>query len=70
MLNYFKKKSEHKVRRTHTFDPKVSEQLDRYCDENSINQSKMFNNFENYVVQSSLPLRKKKKKNNSVSSNK
>ena len=29
---------------------------DNYCDENSINQSKMFNDFANYVVQSSLPL--------------
>ena len=45
MLNYFKSKREHKIRRTYTFDPKVIEELDNYCDENSINKSNMFNNF-------------------------
>ena len=44
MLNYFKSKREHKIRRTYTFDPKVIEELDNYCDENSINKSNMFNN--------------------------
>ena len=39
MLNYFKSKREHKIRRTYTFDPKVIEELDNYCDENSINKS-------------------------------
>ena len=43
MLNYFKSKREHKIRRTYTFDPKVIEELDNYCDENSINKSNMFN---------------------------
>ena len=62
MLNYFKSKREHKIRRTYTFDPKVIEELDNYCDENSINKSNMFNNFARYITQSSLPLKQLIKK--------
>ena len=69
MLNYFKSKKEHKIRRTYTFDPKVIEELDNYCDENSINKSNMFNNFARYITQSSLPLKQLIKKT-SVSSTK